>query len=126
MPSSVTPPTDSSAGVTANMQLAPGVVCRAMFFKEPFAGTTQFRPSVVDVQGKFARSNSRGVANRLPTRPPAQRRMIGSRQVELSHFHDKSDQFFALAMRLSKRRAKSEPFHGEIGIMAPYVRCCSR
>ena len=58
--------------------------------------------SAVDDQVKFAGSNPREVANRQSTRSPAQRRMIGNRQVDLQHFHDRSDQAFALAKRQSK------------------------
>src|SRR5450631_1302160 len=77
------------AGVNANVQLAPSAaLCRAMFFKQPFAGPAQFQSRTVDDQVKFARSNPREVANRQSTRSPAQRRMIGNRQVDLQHFHD--------------------------------------
>src|ERR1019366_7268235 len=48
------------AGVNANVQLAPSAaLCRAMFFKQPFAGPAQFQSRTVDDQVKFARSNPR-------------------------------------------------------------------
>jgi hypothetical protein len=93
-------------GVNANVQLAPGAaLCRAMLFKQPFAGAAQFQSGAIDDQVKFARSNPRRLVNRQSTRPPAQRRMIGNRQVDLQHFHDRSDQAFALAQRQSKHGA---------------------
>jgi len=53
------------AGVNANVQLAPSAaLCRAMFFKRPFAGPAQFQSGAVDDQVKFARSNPHDVANR--------------------------------------------------------------
>src|ERR1039457_512051 len=71
------------AGVNANVQLAPSAaLCRAMFFKQPFAGPAQFQSRAVDDQVKFARSNPREVANRQSTRSPAQRRMIARRLCE--------------------------------------------
>src|SRR5664279_828261 len=52
-------------GVNAYVQLAPSAaLCRAMFFKQPFAGPAQFQSRTVDDQVKFARSNPREVANR--------------------------------------------------------------
>ena len=55
--------------------------------------------------GEVRPFNPREVANRQSTRSPAQRRMIGNRQVDLQHFHDRSDQAFALAKRQSKHGA---------------------
>ena len=42
------------AGVNANVQLAPGAaLCRAVLFKQPFAGAAQFQASAIDNQVKF-------------------------------------------------------------------------
>jgi hypothetical protein len=96
----------AAVGVNANVQLAPGAaLCRAMFFKQPFTGAAQFQSGATDNQVKFARSNPRWIANRQSARPPAQSRMIGNRQVDLQHIHDRSDQAFALAKRQSKHGA---------------------
>src|ERR1019366_4869010 len=50
-----------------------------------------------------------------------------NRQVDLQHFHDRSDQAFALAKRQSKHRSQSQGgFDGQIGIMALPAPRCSR
>ena len=55
------------AGVNANVQLAPSAaLCRAMFFKQPFAGPAQFQSRTVDDQVKFACSNPREVQTGNP------------------------------------------------------------
>jgi hypothetical protein len=76
-----------------------------MLFKQPFAGATQFQASVIDNQMKLIRSNPRRFANRQSTRPSAQRRMIGNRQVDLQQPHDRTDQAFALTQGQSKHGA---------------------
>ena len=50
------------AGVNANVRLAPGAaLCRAMLFKQPFAGAAQFQTSAIDNQMKLVRSNPQPV-----------------------------------------------------------------
>jgi len=61
-----------------------------------------FSPVLVDDQVSSPVPIRARFANRQSTRSPAQRPMIGNRQVDLQHFHDRSDQAFALAKRQSK------------------------
>jgi len=76
-------------GVDANVEFAPGTALRGpMLFKQPFARAAQLQPRAIDNQVQFAGSNSRRIANRQSTRPPAQRRMIGNRQIDIQHAHD--------------------------------------
>src|ERR1019366_8484321 len=58
------------AGVNANVQLAPSAaLCRAMFFKQPFAGPAQFQSRTVDGPVIGPLTDKRGAAFLLSFRP---------------------------------------------------------
>ena len=68
---------------------------------------------------KFTRSHTRWLANTKATRTAAQRCVIGNRQINRQHGHDRPDQSFTLTQRQSKQDPQSEDgFNGEIKIMA--------
>ena len=79
----------AAVGVDANMEFAPGTALRGpMLFKQPFARAAQLQPRAIDNQVQFAGSNSPVTMNRQTGPSPAQRRMIGNRQIDIQHAHD--------------------------------------
>ncbi len=75
-------------GVDANMEFAPGTaLCGPMLFKQPFARAAQLQPRAINNQVQFAGSISAVAVNRQTGRTPAQRRMIGNRQIDIQHAH---------------------------------------
>ena len=71
-------------GVDANMEFAPGTTLRGpVLFKQPFAGAAQLQPRAIHNQVQFVGSISPVVVNRQTGRTPAQRRMIGNRQIDI-------------------------------------------
>ena len=79
----------TAVGVDANVEFAPGTALRGpMLFKQPFARAAQLQPRAIDNQVQFAGSNSPVTVNRQTGRSPAQRRMIGNRQIAIQHAHD--------------------------------------
>ena len=76
-------------GVDANVEFAPRTAPRGpMLFKQPFARAARLQPRAIDNQVQFAGSNSPVTMNRQTGRSPAQRRMIGNRQIDIQHAHD--------------------------------------
>ena len=76
-------------GVDANMEFAPGTALRGpMLFKQPFARAAQLQPRAIDNQVQFVGPNSPVAVNRQSGRSPAQRRMIGNRQIDIQQAHD--------------------------------------
>jgi hypothetical protein len=79
----------TAVGVDANVVFAPGTALRGpMLFKQPFARATQLQPRAIDNQVQFTGSISPVGMNRQTGRTPAQRRMIGNRQIDIQHAHD--------------------------------------
>ena len=86
-----------AVGVDANMKLSPSATFgRPVLFKQPFIRSAQLQPGAVDDQMKLAHSSSPAGLNRQSTRPPAERRMIGDRQIDPQHSQDRANQPFAL------------------------------
>ena len=79
----------TAVGVDANVEFAPGTALRGpMLFKQPFARAAQLQPRAIDNQVQFVGSISPVDVNRQTGPSPAQRRMIGNRQIAIQHAHD--------------------------------------
>ena len=95
--------------VDRQVELAPGPPpAHAVFVAVPLAGAVDLQPGAVDHQGDRAIRQGGPQRWRQECRPPADRRVIGNRQVNAHEVQQRSEQPLGLAQRLVKHQPDHE------------------